>query len=276
MNISEGRRAAVLRDLVGAAGSCLLDLHHDPHHHRAVLTLGAADGAQVEAAVRAVARAAAESVDLRDHRGVHPRFGVIDVVPFVALGPGGRPAGPQDDLAPALAARARFAQWAAGELGIPCFYYGPERSLPHVRRQAFTGALPPDTGPEQPHPTAGACAVGARPALVAWNLWLQGATIALVRTMAAAVRSPAVRALGLQVGTTCQVSCNLVDPYRVGPLPVHQAVTALAAAGGARVVRAELVGLAPAAVVEAVEPALHELLDLSPERTVEARLASLA
>lgn len=248
----------------------MLDLHHDPHHHRAVLTLGAHRAEALESAVRAVARATVAAVDLRDHRGVHPRFGVLDVVPFVPL-VGGHPAGTHDDLAPALAARDRFCTWAADELGLPCFRYGPERTLPEVRRGAFADLLP-DVGPPDPHPTAGACAVGARPALVAYNLWLRGATVEVARRIAAGLRSPAVRTLGLVVGEHTQVSCNLVDPYRVGPAAVFAQVSAAAEQAGVSVARAELVGLVPAAVAEAVDEEDRQRVDVDGDRTVEGRL----
>lgn len=238
-----------------------------------MLTIGATDGPGVEAAVRRVARAAVDALDLREHSGVHPRIGVVDVVPFVPLA-GGRPAGADDDLGPAIGARDRFADWAAAELGLPCFRYGPERSLPEVRRLAYAG-LDPDTGPRLPHPTAGSCAVGARPALVAYNLWLD-APLQTAQAIAAAVRSPAVRALGLAVGHHTQVSCNLVDPYRVGPADVYSAVARLAAADGDRLVRAELVGLVPLAVAEAVPEVDRPRLDVTLDRTVEHRLGAPA
>lgn len=272
VNVSEGRRADVLRDLVGAAGPALLDLHHDPDHHRAVLTLGG-PAAAVEAAARAVASAAVDSIDLRDHRGAHPRFGVVDVVPFVPLHPGGHPAAQGEDLSAAVGARHRFCLWAASELALPCFWYGPERSLPELRRRAFTDLLP-DVGPLEPHPTAGACAVGARHSLVAYNLWLAGATVEVARRIAGAVRSPEVRTLGLAVGHRMQVSCNLVDPHQVGPAAAHAAVTAAAQRHGAAVARAELVGLLPRAVLDAIDSERWSELDVAADRTVEHRLAA--
>jgi glutamate formiminotransferase len=252
VNVSEGRSGDVLADLAAAAGGALLDLHADPDHHRAVLTLAG------EEAPRAVARAAVERIDLRTHAGAHPRIGAVDVVPFVALG-----ATPPDA---AVGARDRFARWAADELGLPCFLYGPERSLPDVRRGAF-GTLAPDTGPPRPHPTAGAAAVGARPVLVAYNVWLAEPDLAAARRLAAALRGPAVRALGLAVGDAVQVSVNLVDPLAVGPAAVHDRVAAEVA-----VARAELVGLVPAAVLRAVPRHRWAELDLAEDRTIEARL----
>ncbi len=271
VNVSEGRDGAVVGALAAAGGDALLDVHSDPDHNRSVLTL-AGPAPALEDAVRAVARVTLDRVDLRRHQGVHPRLGALDVVPFVPLGPGGSPCRPGDDLTPAVEARDRFAAWAGWELALPCFCYGPDRSLPEVRRGAF-GALAPDTGPPAPHPSAGACAVGARSALVAYNVWLTTADLAVARAVATAIRGPAVRALGLAVGGTAQVSCNLVDPFTVGPAQVLDAVRRLAEEAGTGVARAELVGLAPAAVVGAVPAARRHALDLDPDRTVEARLS---
>jgi glutamate formiminotransferase / 5-formyltetrahydrofolate cyclo-ligase len=270
VNVSEGRDPAVLAVIAAAGSDCLLDVHTDGDHHRSVLTLGG-PGPRLEEAVRAVARAAVQHIDIRRHQGVHPRLGALDVVPFVPLGPGGSPVGLGGDLTPALEARNRFAAWAGDELGVPCFLYGPERSLPEVRRRAFA-PLSPDTGPQVPHPRAGACAVGARPALVAYNLWLDSSDVELAAAVAGAIRGPAVRALGLGVAGTTQVSCNLVDPFVVGPAQVYESVRSLAHEAGTRIERAELVGLAPAAVVAAVAPEDWGTLDLGPDRTVEARL----
>ncbi len=259
INLSEGRRLDLVATIGAAARANLLDTHSDTGHHRCVLTLGGPARA-VEAAARAVTAAALTSLDLSAHAGAHPRIGVVDVVPFVPL------AG--STMAAAVAARDRFCTWAGAALRLPCFRYGPERSLPSVRSRAFT-ALRPDCGPDTPHPTGGACAVGARGVLVAWNLWLADADVAEARRMACALRAmgPAVRSLGLDVGGQAQVSCNLVDPGLVGPgaiLDVVERVTP--------VERCELVGLLPAAVLAAEQPERWARLDLSPDRTIEARL----
>jgi glutamate formiminotransferase len=256
MNVSEGRDEALLTELADAAGDDLLDLHRDPHHHRAVLTLVG------KAAPRAVAHLAIERLDLRTHRGVHPRIGAVDVVPFApARG---------TDIADSLTARDRFAEWAGRELALPCFVYGPERSLPEIRRHAFT-ELAPDTGPSRPHPTAGACAVGARPPLVAYNLWLADRDLDLARSIARALRGHTVRALGLAVGDRVQVSMNLVAPDVYGPAEAFDAV-----ASRAEIERAELVGLLPASVLAGIDPARWRELDLESDRTIEARLARRA
>lgn len=261
MNVSEGRDAEVLAALAAAAGGSLLDVHADAHHHRSVFTLA---GPEVEGAARAVVAEAVSRIDLRGHNGVHPRLGAADVVPFVAL--------EGSTMADAIRARDALARWAGAELAVPCFLYGPERSLPDVRREAFRTLLP-DTGPSQPHPTAGATAAGARPVLVAYNVWLApGSTVGQARHVAAAVRSGGIRTLGLDVGGRAQVSCNLVDPLATGPAAAYDAVAAAAATVGARVDGAELVGLLPAAVLHTEDPARWDELGLDASKTIEARL----
>jgi glutamate formiminotransferase len=252
VNVSAGADPGEVRSIAAAAGDDLLDVHSDPHHNRSVLTLVGED------APRRVARAAVDLLDLRRHSGVHPRFGVVDVVPFVPL----------DDatLDDAVAARDRFLAWMAGELGVPGFAYGPERPLPDVRRRAFRD-LDPDAGPARPHQTAGAVAVGARDVLVAWNLWLTEPDLERARQVAAVVRGPHLRALGLHVGERVQVSINLVAPHEVGPAEAWDAVAAHVAPAGA-----ELVGLVPASVLDRTDPERWSQLDLDRERTIEARL----
>ncbi len=252
VNISEGRRPDVLDQIASAAGGDLLDVHTDAHHHRSVLTLVG------EAAPRAVAAAAVARLDLRDHTGVHPRIGVVDVVPFVPLG--------DTSIAAATRARDAFAAWAGTTLALPCFLYGPQRSLPDLRRGAWT-TLAPDTGPTAPHPTAGAAAVGVRPVLVAYNVWLRQADLATAKAIAAEIRRPGLRTLGLAVGDEVQVSMNLVDPAEITPADAYDLVRTRAS-----VARAELVGLIPRAVLERIEPRRWEELDLAADRTIEHRL----
>jgi glutamate formiminotransferase len=267
VNVSEGRDQHVIGAIASAGGACVLDVHSDPDHHRTVLTLA---GEDLEHAVQAVARRTVELVDIGRHRGVHPRLGALDVVPFTPLDPHGHPVG-HGDLAGAVDARRRFATWAGRTLALPCFFYGPERTLPDVRKRAFAG-LDPDAGPATAHASAGACAVGARFCLVAYNLWLSTGDREVAASIAAAVRGPAVRALGFATAGVTQVSCNLTDPWSVGPAQVYDAVDRLARDAGSTVTRAELVGLAPAAVVDAVAPERWRQLDLDHERTIEARL----
>ncbi len=255
VNVSEGRDPAVLDALSAAAGADLLDRHVDPHHHRAVLTTVG------EEAVRRIAAVAVERIDLRAHDGVHPRLGAVDVVPFVAL--------EGSTAVDACLARDDFAEWAGDELGLPTFRYGGDGpTLPEVRRRAFAGLLP-DAGPAEAHPTAGAVAVGCRPPLVAYNVWLAEADLAVARRVAAEVRGDGIQALGLAVGDRVQVSMNLVEPERVGPDVAFDRVAERTAVAGA-----ELVGLVPQAVLDAIAPERWAALDLAPDRTVEARLAA--
>lgn len=259
VNLSEGRDLRIVTALAHLAGTDLLDVHADPHHHRSVLTLAGTE------AIRQITRQAIHLIDLTDHHGVHPRLGVVDVVPFVPLH--------GSTMRDAIEARDTFAHWASEELGVPCFLYGPEVALPTVRREAFQTRRP-DTGPDRPHPTAGAICVGARDVLVAYNIILADADIDLARLIARDIRSDSVRALGLVTGSEVQVSTNLVDPETVGPSEVVDHVEALARSHGSDIARTELVGLCPASVLARIERDRWDALDLHPERTIEWALAS--
>jgi glutamate formiminotransferase len=260
VNISEGQRHDLVIEIAGAAGRHLLDLHADADHNRSVLTLAGPDAA-LDAAVQAVATAAIGALDLATHVGVHPRIGVLDVVPFADL------AEPTSTSARAIGARDRFAARAGERLALPCFCYGPDlRTLPDIRRQAWS-SLAPDTGPTRPHPTGGAAAVGARPVLVAYNLWLASPDVPAARAIARQLRGPAVRALAFALGGRAQVSFNLLDPLTVGPETIYDAVAAQA-----EVARAETVGLVPAAVLAPIPEARWPQLNLHPSRTIESRL----
>jgi glutamate formiminotransferase len=274
VNVSEGRDAAALATLADAAGPLLLDLHRDADHNRSVFTLAGRPDA-VDDAARALATATLARLDLRTHVGAHPRLGVLDVVPFV---PYARGVAPPADLTAAAARRDDFARWLAAAHDVPTFLYGPlpggsMRTLPDVRRHAFgdgPSALHPDFGPPRLSLRSGATAVGARSVLVAYNVWVDSPAVA--RVVAPQVRSPQVRALGLTTGVRAQVSCNLIDPVRVGPAAVYDAVSALVEDAGGTVEGAELVGLIPEVVLAAVPAARRRALGLSEEATVEARL----
>jgi len=256
VNLSEGRQPDVIASLAATAGDHCLDVHTDADHHRSVFWLA---GPAVEDAARALATAAVQALSLTEHNGVHPRIGVVDVVPFV-------PIDTASSMLDAVGARDAFAIWAGATLALPCFLYGPNRSLPDVRKTAFGDAVP-DTGPRHPHPTAGAAAVGARAPLVAYNLWLEGSDLAHAKMIAAGLRNDDVRALGLQVGNEVQVSCNLINPMRVGPAQVYDDV-----ARRLPVARAELVGLIGRDVLTRIAQRRWAELDLAETRTVEACL----
>lgn len=252
INISEGRNLALLDELCDAVGDALLDLHTDPDHNRSVFTLVGID------APRILTRRAIETLSLDTHVGVHPRLGVVDVVPFVPLF--------EATIHDAQRARDAFAMWAADELGIPVFVYGPERSLPDIRRNAWKTLLP-DRGPHTPHERSGAICVGVRPPLVAWNMWLSNISLEDTKNIAAHVRSEHIRTLGLQVGNDTQVSCNLISPDTQGPDIAYDAVRTLWP-----IERCELVGLIPQSALEKIPSDRWEALDLDETKTIEWRL----
>ncbi|HZQ78358.1 MAG TPA: glutamate formiminotransferase [Acidimicrobiia bacterium] len=281
INVSEGRRTDVVSAVGRAAGAALLDVHTDPDHNRSVFTLGGS-AAEVTGAARALAREAVEAIDLAGHAGVHPRLGAVDVVPFVVLDDPG-----PDGLVRAGGIARAWGEAAAEALGVPVFLYGaadPQgRSLPEVRRTAFRERRP-DFGPEEPHPTAGAMAVGARPVLVALNCELAAggdpdADLAVARAVARAVRErdgglAGVRALGFALASKgrAQVSMNLVDLAATGVETAVAAVRREAGRNGADVAGVELVGLLPAAELERCSPEFLRWSGLGAGSTIEARL----
>ena len=295
-NVSEGRRPEVVDEIVAAFAGVgpevlALDRSSDPDHNRTVITLMGPGPALVEAAV-AGARACARLIDLNTHRGVHPRMGALDVLPFVPFGAVTRLRGGDDpeldctDLAE-LAGR-RIAE----EAGVPVYLYGAAArhpgwaALPAVRGKGFEalrdapGDRPgPDFGGPGLHPTAGATAVGAREVLIAYNVELAGADLELARRIAAAVRErdgglPAVRAMGvaLEHRDRVQVSMNLLDWRVTPPAEAYAAVAALVERRGARVEASEIVGLAPAGSLGVADPAELRLRGALDDLLLESRL----
>lgn len=262
-NVSEGRSTATLDGLGGAfaggEGIWLLDRHSDGSHNRSVFTAVAKPGSAVEASARLVERALAR-IDLRHHRGVHPRIGAVDVLPFIPLGAFSR------EGARTVATEA--ARRIAESFDIPVFLYAesalrPEnRELPRLRRGGFealearmaSSELVPDYGPNRPHPTAGAIALGVRPLLIAYNVELRTPDRALAQAIARRIRAsggglPHLRALGFELSNPAraQVSMNLTD-FRVTSLAAaFDAVEREAARLGVEVSRSEIVGLIPEA-----------------------------
>ena len=268
-NFSEGRRPAVVDALVAAIqapGVLLLDASRDADHNRCVLTVAGEPTAVLEGLFRATQKAA-EMINLFEHQGAHPRIGATDVVPIV----------PIEDitLEQCVALARQLGQRIGAELGLPVYLYEaaatrPERvRLPDIRRGEFEGLLAtihtperePDFGPARVGP-AGAVVVGARPFLIAYNVYLATADVAVAKAIAKTIREssgglPAVRALGLLVDGQAQVSMNLVD-FHVTPIHVaFDAITRLAAEQGVAVDRSELIGLAPQAVM--LQAAAHYL-----------------
>jgi glutamate formiminotransferase len=248
-NVSEGRNMDLLRTLAEACGPALIDVHADADHHRSVFTLAGPGPRDACEAVRALAAAVADGATLVGHEGEHPRFGVLDVVPFVALG--GTNA---ERLQAADEARA-FGKWWAEHHKVPVFLYDdadPEgRDLPHARTHAFK-ARQPDYGPPAPHPELGATAAGARRPLIAINCILVTRDVSVARRIARMLRERdgglrGVRALGfyLPEAARAQVSMNLTDMDRTGVQDACLHVRDLAVELGSDVASIELVGLMP-------------------------------
>lgn len=258
-NFSEGRRPAVLAALAdsirGTGGVRLIDVSSDPDHNRAVYTFVGGGDAVLEAAFRS-AEVALQQIDLRSHRGVHPRIGAVDVIPFAPL---------WDATVEACAALARrLGERLASQLRLPAYLYGAAatdpRALATIRRGGFEGlrseiaepARRPDYGPARVHPAGGAVAVGAREILIAFNVDLESSDLKAARAIAAAVREssgglPAVQAMGVPLASRglVQVAMNLVDYRRTPPLIAFQRVEAEAARRGIVVSAGELIGCAP-------------------------------
>ncbi len=273
-NVAEGRRLDVVDALAASCGPSLLDVHTDADHHRSVFTLAGPGRRDAETAAAALARAVAARLDLTDHEGVHPRFGVLDVVPFIAL---------DEDHEVAASAAIGFAEWAAAELELPVFLYDDadplRRSLPELRAEAFVKRLP-DLGPPMTHATLGAVAVGARPPLVAVNCWLDTNDVVVARKIAQRIRErdgglPGVRALGLLLESedVVQVSMNLVDLPVTGVEDACTEVRRLARKDGWLVTRVEIVGLVPGSEAQRWSDGFRAWSELGDGPTIEARLA---
>jgi glutamate formiminotransferase len=175
---------------------------------------------------------------------------------------------PFSNFADAVAARDEFATFVADEFDVPCFLYGTGRTLPQLRKDAFTH-LRPDVGPSAPHPTAGAICVGAREVLVAYNVILADSGITTAREIAGKLRSQHVRALGMEISAGAQVSMNLIAPTQVGPADVFDMISAMA-----QIDQCELVGLIPANVLQRIPKNRWGALDLTAEKTIEWQLAA--
>lgn len=258
-NLSEGRDPAVIDACVAAmedAGARVVHRTSDAVHHRSVVT-AVGRGSDVVAAAVALARVARERIDVRVHRGAHPRIGALDVLPFVPLGDATL------DDAVTLAHRAAARIWR--EVGVPSYLYGAAASAPHrvhladVRRGEFEGLAPRiaadarwrfDYG-DAAHASAGAIAVGARPFLVAFNVELTSGDLDLARRIARTLRAAngglrTLKCLGLRMGDDrVQVSCNITDVDAVPLYRVTELVRRAAARAGVAVRRSELIGLAP-------------------------------
>ena len=287
-NFSEGRRPEVItaiRDAIaGVADVTVLDVSSDPSHNRTVVTFVAPPSVAVQAAFNGIAKAR-ELIDLTKHQGEHPRIGATDVCPFIPLD-----GATMDDC---VALARELGQRVGDELGVPVFLYEraatrPDRqNLADVRRGEFElarteiGTNPdrvPDFGPNAVHPTAGATVIGARPFLVAYNVYLGGVeNLQVAKDVAMAVRGSSggfryVKALGLEVDGQAQVSMNLVDTDQTPLSRVFDFVRTEAEARGVTPTRSEVVGLVPEKVLFETAARHLRLPDFSTDLVLERKV----
>jgi glutamate formiminotransferase len=286
-NFSEGRRPAVIAaiadEVLHVAGVRLLDVQSDEAHNRCVLTFIGPPEA-VKTAALAAARQAVALIDMNTHRGVHPRIGAVDVIPFVPI------AGVTMEDCVSLARRLGTELWT--ELRVPVFFYGaaattPARiRLPDIRKGDYEGLAAkfadrtwaPDIGDAVPHPTAGATVVGARGPLIAYNVNLTTDDVEVARKVARVVRESSggldqIQAIGVRnTRGRAQVSMNLLDFRKMPVHRVFEAVQREARQHGVEIADSELVGLIPLdAVVDVVRSAL-QLREFDRDQILEARL----
>jgi glutamate formiminotransferase len=282
-NFSEGRDPAVVKAIGDALAEHaeLLDVHSDPDHNRSVFTLVAGDREIVDALLAGIA-CARERIDLRSHAGVHPRIGSADVVPIVPIRP--------EDADRARAAALELAPRIGTEIGLPVFLYaevgegrGPaffrRGGTDELQRRIDAGELAPDFGPTRLDPAAGGVIVGTRRPLIAFNVNLAGANLAVAREIARLVRErdggfPGVRALGLDLPSAgqAQVSMNVEDWEASALHDIVATIEREAAARGVKVAGAELVGLMPAGAAAAAAGSILRIDGFDASRLLELRL----
>ncbi|MGH2541624.1 MAG: glutamate formimidoyltransferase [Ardenticatenaceae bacterium] len=287
-NFSEGRRTEVVEQIAeairGTPDALLLDYSSDADHNRSVMTIVGPPEAVAQAAFAAIETAAA-LIDMEQHQGAHPRVGATDVVPFVPV---------RDATMEQCVEIARqVGQRVGEELGIPVYLYEaaatrPDReNLAAIRRGEYEairdtiGSDPdraPDFGPTKVGP-AGATVIGARPFLIAYNVYLKNATVDIAKQIAKAMRHSSggfrfVKAMGLEVEGMPQVSMNLTDFTRTPIYRVQEAIHREAERYGATIHFAELVGMIPQqALVDAARWYL-QLDRMNDDQILENRLGA--
>jgi glutamate formiminotransferase len=284
-NFSEGQRPEVIEAIISAMnvdGVRLLDWSCDVDHNRSVVTIAGPPAAVVESAVRGAGKAAA-LIDLTTQHGVHPRIGAADVIPFVPV------RGVSLEQCVLLARQAGMEIWKRYQ--VPVYFYEaaaarPDRAmLEELRRGQFEGlrdavlrepARRPDVGGPELHATAGASAVGARKFLIAFNLFLDTAEVAIARAVARDIRQSGgglagVKAMGVSAQNQAQVSMNITDFTRTPIGEVYAAVKEKARRHGAAPARAELIGLIPEAAVERNSEWVRLLHGFDPEKKILER-----
>jgi glutamate formiminotransferase/formiminotetrahydrofolate cyclodeaminase len=287
-NFSEGRRlevvVAIRGAIAGVEGAHVLDASSDASHNRSVITFVAPIDVVVDAAFAGI-KAAQTLIDLRTHTGEHPRMGATDVVPFIPL----EGATMEDCIALAR----QLGERVGRELQIPVFLYEraatrPDReNLADVRRGEFEGIRDdigttpqrtPDFGPSAVHVSAGAVAIGARPFLVAYNVYLGPASnMPVAKDVAKAVRGSSgglryVKAMGFEVDGQAQVSMNLVDTEKTPLHRVFDIVKMEAEAHGVSPTWSEIVGLVPERALFEAAARHIQLRDFTPDLVLERKV----
>jgi glutamate formiminotransferase len=288
-NFSEGRDSSRVDAIVAAMkidGVYLLDREMDADHNRCVITLAGERMAIQEAAIRGVGKAA-ELIDLNQHQGAHPRLGAADVVPFIPI------EGVSLEDCVAMARHTGEQIWKRYQ--IPVYLYeaaatSPERqNLENIRRGQFEGirheiatnlARKPDFGEARLHPTAGACVVGARKFLIAYNIFLNTPDVAIAKQVAKAVRFSSgglrfVKAAGFLVRGQAQVSMNLTDFEQTPMHRVFEMVRSEAARHGFSIVSSEIIGLVPKKALEQVAEWFLQVENFDSSLILENRLTSV-
>ncbi len=283
-NFSEGCDASIVDEIARAMrreGVYLLDLQMDADHNRSVVTLAGEPEAILASVICGVGKAA-ELIDLNRHRGVHPRMGATDVLPFVPI------RGVTLDECASLARRAGEEIWRRYQIPVYLYEWASpaRRDLADIRRGQFEGirteigadpARKPDFGDLRVHPTAGITAVGARNFLIAYNLFLDTEDLNIARQIARAVRSsggglPCVKASGFLVRGRAQVSMNLTDFEQTPIYHVFERVQQEAEKYGTGIESSELIGLIPGKALEQAPAWFLKTMDFSPQ-ILETRLS---
>ena len=287
-NISEGRRAEVVTTIANALrrveGVRVLDVQSDTSHHRSVLTLTGAPGPLKEAVLKLFAHAVG-AIDLRTHKGEHPRLGAVDVVPFIPI--------EGATMAECVALAREVAQEVATRFDLPVYLYEEaasspgRRNLEDIRRGEFEGLAAkmqqpewkPDFGPSQPHATAGATVIGARMPLIAYNINLATDRLDVAKKIAAAVRMSSggyryVKAMGIALEDrgVVQVSMNLTNYEKTPMFRVFETVKREAARYGVSVLESEIVGLVPSAALTQAAEFYLQLAGFSAQQVLENKL----
>ena len=271
-NFSEGRDAKKMKAIFDAAskarGVRVFELESDKSHNRCLFTIVGSPDAVLNAVFESI-KIATKLIDMRVHKGEHPRIGATDVVPFVPVS--------GVTMKECIDLSNRLGKMVADKLNIPVYLYEasakkPSReNLADVRAGEYEGLKAeieinedrkPDYGPAKMHPTAGAVVIGARKYLIAYNVNLDTKNIDIAKKIASAIREkdgglPAVKALGFDVRGYAQVSMNLVDFEKTNVEKVYSEIEKLAKKYKTEIKSSEIYGMIP---LEALVLAVKSML----------------